>query len=57
MDKRIEVGFYQSCGNRECWMCVGCGGVGGVGGAWVGAWTRVWKGGVVLCLCESGFFV
>ena len=19
---------------------------------WVGAWTRVWRGGVVLCLCE-----
>ena len=37
------------------WTCVcvfGCGGVGGVGGEWVGAWTRVVSGGVVLCLCE-----
>ena len=33
-------------------MCFGCGGVGGVGGEWVGAWTRVGSGGVVLCLCE-----
>ena len=29
--------------------CFGCGGVGGVGGE--GAWTRIWRGGV-LCLCE-----
>ena len=38
-------------------MCLyfGCGG--GVGGEWVGAWTRVGSGGVVLCLCESGFSV
>ena len=27
-------------------------GCGGVGGEWVGAWTRVGSGGVVLCLCE-----
>ena len=33
-------------------LCFGCGGVGGVGGEWVGAWTRVGSGGVVLCLCE-----
>ena len=33
-------------------LCFGCGGVGGIGGEWVGAWTRVWRGGVVLCLCE-----
>ena len=33
-------------------LCLGCGGVGGVGGDWVGAWTRVWSNGVVLCLCE-----
>ena len=33
-------------------LCVGCGGMGGVGGEWVGAWTRVWRGGVVLCLCD-----
>ena len=35
-------------------LCFGCGGVGGVGGEWVGVWTRVGSGGVVLCLCESG---
>ena len=33
-------------------LCFGCSGVGGVGGEWVGAWTRVLRGGVVLCLCE-----
>ena len=33
-------------------LCFGCCGVGGVGLEWVGAWTRVWRGGVVLCLCE-----
>ena len=33
-------------------LCFGCGGVGGVCGEWVGAWTRVGSGGVVLCLCE-----
>ena len=27
-------------------------GCGGVGGEWLGAWTRVWRGVVVLCLCE-----
>ena len=36
-------------------LCFGCGGVDGVGGEW--AWTRVGSGGVVLCLCESGFSV
>ena len=30
--------------------CCSVGGVGGVGGEWVGVWSRVWKGGVVLCL-------
>ena len=33
-------------------QCLGCGGVCDVGGAWVGAWPRVWMGGVVLCMCE-----
>ena len=32
-----------------------CGCVGGVDGEWVGGLARVWRGGVVLCLCESGF--
>ena len=31
---------------------LGCGGVSRVGGEWVGAWTRVWRCGVVLYLCE-----
>ena len=29
-----------------------CGRVGSVGGE-LGAWTRVWRSGVMLCLCES----
>ena len=29
----------------------------GVGGEWVGAWTRVGSGGVVLCLCEERFWI
>ena len=33
-------------------LCLGCGGVGGVGGSGYGVWTRVWRGGVVLFLCE-----
>ena len=33
-------------------LCFGCGRVGGMGGEWVWAWTRVWMGGMVLCLCE-----
>ena len=33
-------------------LYLGCGGVGGVGGEWVVVWTRVWRGGLVLCLCE-----
>ena len=35
-------------------LCFGCGGVGDVDVEWVGAWTRVWMGGVLLCLCEGG---
>ena len=52
MDKSIGFGLYQSCGNMGCWMCV-CVWFAVV---WVGsgrgAWTRVWRGGVVLCMCE-----
>ena len=33
-------------------LCFGYGDMGGVGGEWVGVWTRVWRGGVVFCLCE-----
>ena len=41
--------------------CVGTGGVldvclclacGGVGGECLGVWTRLWRSGAVLCLCE-----
>ena len=32
-------------------LCLGCGGLGGLDGEWVGAWARVWRDGVVLCLC------
>ena len=39
----------------ECWTCIRD--VSGVGGDWVGVWNMVWKGGVVLCMCESGFFM
>ena len=33
-------------------LCLDCSDVGGVSGEWVGVWTWVWRGGVVLCLCE-----
>ena len=33
-------------------LCFGSGDVSGVSGEWVGAWTRVLRGGAVLCLCE-----
>ena len=50
MAERIGFGLYQSCGTGgvlDMCLCFGCGGVG-----WVGAWTRVGSGVVVLCLCE-----
>ena len=37
----------ESGGMLAVCLCFGCGGVGAVGGEWVGAWTRVWRGGVV----------
>ena len=43
----LGLGFTNPVGTGECWTCV-----------WVAvgseqeAWTRVWRGGVVLCLCE-----
>ena len=51
----LDLGFTNSVGTGEVLdlsRCFGYGGVGGVGGDWVGAWTRVWRGGVVLYLCE-----
>ena len=33
-------------------LCLGCGSVCGVCGEWVGDLGRVWKSGLVLCLCE-----
>ena len=52
------LGFTNPVGTGgvlDMCLCFGCGGVCGVGG--YGAWTRVGSGGVVLCLCESGFSV
>ena len=40
----------RTVGVLDVCLCFGCDGVGGVYGEW--AWTRVWSGGVVLCLCE-----
>ena len=34
-------------GVLDVFLCFGCGGVGDVCGEWVGAWTRVWRGGVM----------
>ena len=51
--RELGLGFTNLVGTGGVLdMCLsfGCGGVGGVGGEW--AWTRVWSGGVVLCLCE-----
>ena len=48
VDERIGLGFINPVG---IWgvldVCLGCGGVCGVGGEWVGALTRVWRGGVM----------
>ena len=50
-----RIGFYQSCGNRGVltYVCVWVAVVWvvKVGSGW-GAWTRDWRGGVVLCMCE-----
>ena len=51
----LGLGFTNPVGRGgllDVCLCLGCGGVGGVGGRWVGGWTRVWKDGVLLCLCE-----
>ena len=56
--RELGLGFTIPVGTGgvlDMCLCFGCGGVGGVGG--FGAWTSVGNGGVVLCLCESGFSV
>ena len=53
--RELGFGFTNPVGTGgvlDMCLCFGCGGVGGVGGEWVGDWTRVGSGGVVLCLCE-----
>ena len=58
MKGELGLGFTNPVGTGgvlDMCLCFGCGGVGGVGVEW--AWTRVGSGGVVLCLCESGFSV
>ena len=53
----LGLGFtnpVETRGVLDVCLCLGCG---GVGGEWVGACTRVWRRGVVLCLCESRSFV
>ena len=50
----LGLGFtnpVETGGVLDVCLCLGCG-VGGVGGEWVGALTMIWRGGVVLCLCE-----
>ena len=49
------LGFTHPVGSGgllDVCLCLSCGAVGGVGGEWVGDWTRVWRGGLVLGLCE-----
>ena len=51
----LALGFTNPVatgGVLDVCLCFGCGGVGGVVREWVVAWSRVWRGGVVLCLCE-----
>ena len=51
----FDLGFTNHVGTgRVLVMCLCCGDVGANG--W-GSWARIWKGGVVLCLCESVFVV
>ena len=51
---RLGLGFtnpVETGGVWDLYLCLGCGGVGGVeGNGWM-AWSRVWEGVVVLCLC------
>ena len=55
--RELGLGFTNPLGTgRVLDMCL-CFGCGGVGGEWVGGLDQVGSGGVVLCLCESGFSV
>ena len=60
--RELGFGFTNAVGTGgvlDMCLCFGCGGVGGVGGEWVWGLDqgRERWGGVVLCLCESGFSV
>ena len=51
----LDLGFTNPVGSGKIlnvYLCFGCAGVYVVGGEWVGTWTRVWRGGVVLYMCE-----
>ena len=53
--RELGFGFTNPVGTGgvlDVCLCFGFGGVDGVCGEWVGAWTRVGSGGVVLYLCE-----
>ena len=55
MGERIGFGLYHPVitgGMLDVCLSLGCGDVVGVGGEWVGAWTRLCRGGVVLYQCE-----
>ena len=58
----LDMGFtnpVETGGVWDVYLCLGYGSVGGIGGEWVGAWARVWIGGLVyVCVfCEPGLFV
>ena len=55
VDNGLGLGFttpVRTKGMLDVCLFLGCGGVDGVDGEWVGDWTMVWRGVVVLCLCE-----
>ena len=48
--RELGLGFANPVGTGVVLdLCFGCG---GVGGEWIGAWTRVRSGGVMLYLCK-----
>ena len=53
--RELGLGFTNPVaigGVLELCLCLGCCGVGDVDEEWVGPWSRVWRDGVVLSLCE-----